>query len=94
MTLTAVLAGCGSGGHSQGDKDAASGPVPSASSKRPAATEPVDPQAVEKAAVLKAYRGMTAAEAKAYRTGSEKGTGLAQYATLDALGQTRLDLAG
>ncbi|MEV0185867.1 hypothetical protein AB0I54_42370 [Streptomyces sp. NPDC050625] len=89
MTLTAALAGCGSGG----DKGAASTPVSSATPSRPVVTESADPQAAEKAAVLKAYRGMTAAEAKAYRKGSEEGTGLAQYATLDALGQTRLDLA-
>ncbi|MER7780495.1 hypothetical protein ABTZ21_36855 [Streptomyces sp. NPDC096191] len=36
---------------------------------------------------------MTEAEAEAYRTGTDKGTGLERYASLDALGQTRLDLA-
>ncbi|MFF6866765.1 hypothetical protein [Streptomyces ardesiacus] len=36
---------------------------------------------------------MTEAEAEAYRTGTDKDTGLERYATLDALGQTRLDLA-
>ncbi|MER6342321.1 hypothetical protein ABT258_36270 [Streptomyces tendae] len=35
---------------------------------------------------------MTEAEAEAYRTGTDKDTGLERYATLDALGQTRLDL--
>jgi hypothetical protein len=30
---------------------------------------------------------------EAYRTGTDEGTGLERYATLDALGQTRLDLA-
>ncbi|MFQ6144627.1 hypothetical protein ACLMNJ_16360 [Streptomyces seoulensis] len=48
---------------------------------------------MEKAAILAVYRKMTQAETKAYRTGSEEGTDLARYATLNALGQTRLDLA-
>lgn len=45
------------------------------------------------AQVLAVYRAMTEAEAEAYRTGTDKDTGLERYATLDALGQTRLDLA-
>lgn len=52
-----------------------------------------DPQSADKAKVLEVYRAMTEAEAEAYRTGTDKGTGLERYATLDALGQTRLDLA-
>ncbi|MEU5525258.1 hypothetical protein ABZ759_32750 [Streptomyces sp. NPDC047860] len=52
-----------------------------------------DPEAADKAAVLKAYEGMTTEQAKAYRTASEQGTDLEKYATLDALGKIRNDLA-
>jgi hypothetical protein len=50
---------------------------------------PADPDAADRAKVLAVYRSMT----EAYRTGTDKGTGLERYASLDALGQTRLDLA-
>ncbi|MGI5143932.1 hypothetical protein [Streptomyces sp. CA-106110] len=58
----------------------------------PASTLPADPDAKEEAAVLAAYDGMTAEQAKAYRQASEKGTALERYATLNALGQIRNDL--
>ncbi|GED90675.1 hypothetical protein TNCT6_77600 [Streptomyces sp. 6-11-2] len=86
LLLGMAVTGCGSG--SGGDSKAGSPTASGGTTAAPTASVTPDPQAA-----LKAYRGMTAAEAKAYRTGSEKGTDLARYATLDALGQTRLDLA-
>ncbi|MFC7018070.1 hypothetical protein ACFQMH_41610 [Streptomyces viridiviolaceus] len=88
-----ILAGCGSGASDGQDADHAGADVSPSAQPTTALPSPADPEAADKAKVLEAYRGMTQAEAEAYRTGSEKGTGLERYATLDALGQTRLDLA-
>ncbi|MGX4695541.1 hypothetical protein [Streptomyces sp. JNUCC 63] len=89
LLLGVAVTGCGSGGDSKAGAPAASAGITAA----PTSSATVDPQAAEKAAVLTAYRQMTAAQAAAYRTGSEKGTDLQRYATLDALGKIRLDLA-
>lgn len=91
--LTVVLAGCGSSAPS--DSGRASNPAKSEApvSTGAASTLPADSDAREKTAVLAAYDGMTTEQAKAYRQASEKGTVLERYATLDALGQIRNDLA-
>ncbi|MFE0520760.1 hypothetical protein [Streptomyces sp. NPDC058954] len=92
VTLAGVLTACDSGKNTADDaaatKPAASAPPTTASS-----TAPADPGAREKAAVLAAYDRMTAEQAKAYRHASMTGTQLQRYATLDALGKIRLDLA-
>ncbi|MFD8952516.1 hypothetical protein ACFV0B_27100 [Streptomyces xanthophaeus] len=52
-----------------------------------------DPQQAEKTAVLAAYSAMSAEQLKAYRAADAKGTELEKYATAEALGQIRNDLA-
>ncbi|MGW6945114.1 hypothetical protein ACWGF3_39720 [Streptomyces xanthophaeus] len=52
-----------------------------------------DPQQAEKTAVLAAYSAMSAEQLKAYRVADAKGTELEKYATAEALGQIRNDLA-
>jgi hypothetical protein len=91
MAVAGLLTGCGDFG---GDGKPASTPAASAEPLAPAASTAASPgpQAADKAKVLAVYRAMTEAEAEAYRTGTDKGTGLERYASLDALGQTRLDL--
>ncbi|MEU3606234.1 hypothetical protein AB0E83_12375 [Streptomyces sp. NPDC035033] len=57
------------------------------------ATTSADPQAAEKAAALKVFASMWAERAKTYAKADLKGTALEKYATTNALGQIRLDLA-
>jgi hypothetical protein len=85
--LMTTLAGCGFGcSDGQGAADVS----PSAQPTSPASpSASPDSEAADRAKVLEVYRAMT----EAYRTGTDEGTGLERYATLDALGQTRLDLA-
>ncbi|MFE4444499.1 hypothetical protein [Streptomyces sp. NPDC056820] len=89
LLLGATVTGCGSGGDSKVGTPAVSVGTTAA----PTASATPDPQAAQKAAVLKAYRQMTTAQAAAYRTASEKEADLQRYATLEALGKIRLDLA-
>ncbi|MGW1870369.1 hypothetical protein ACWCPS_33090 [Streptomyces mauvecolor] len=49
--------------------------------------------ATEKAAVLASYNAMWVEQMKAYRKADAAGTDLEKYATLDALGRFRIDLA-
>lgn len=83
LALAAVLAGCGDGDDKP--SEAASTPAP--------ATSSADPQAAEKRAVLAAFDAMWAERTKAYAKADAKGTQLEKYATLDALGRIRIDLA-
>jgi hypothetical protein len=91
--LTVVLTGCGSSAPGDSGRDGDPAKSEAQVSTGRASTPPAGPDAKEKAAVLAAYDGMTAEQAKAYRQASEKGTALERYATLDALGQIRNDLA-
>ncbi|MFF4189071.1 hypothetical protein ACFYZ9_38370 [Streptomyces sp. NPDC001691] len=59
-------------------------------SQPPQSTSPEDAQ---KAAVLASYNSMWVAQMKAYRKADAAGTDLEKYATLDALGKVRIDLA-
>ncbi|MEU0634265.1 hypothetical protein [Streptomyces sp. NPDC005989] len=88
VPLALLLTGCGGG--DDGSKPSAA--PPAASTPAPA-TSAADPDAAEKAAVLAAYSSMSAEQAKAYGKADAKGTQLEKYATLDALGQIRNDLA-
>lgn len=90
MVLAGVLAGCDSGGDAKPAASSAESAQPSTPAESSASP---DPEAADEAKVLAVYRAMTEAEAEAYRTGTDKDTGLERYVTLDALGQTRLDLA-
>ncbi|MFH8736809.1 hypothetical protein [Streptomyces sp. NPDC017964] len=84
-----MISGCGSsdGGDKPSAKSPATTPAPSKSSAK------ADPEAAEKASVLDSYRRMWAEQMKAYRKADAKGTDLTKYASLDALGKFRLDLA-
>lgn len=88
LALALALAGCGGGE----DDKASSAPSATASTPAPA-TSAADPQEAEKAAVLAAYSSMSAEQMKAYRQASAEGTDLEKYATAEALGQIRNDLA-
>lgn len=90
VVLAGVLAGCDSGGDAKPAASSAESAQPSTPAESSASP---DPEAADEAKVLAVYRAMTEAEAEAYRTGTDKDTGLERYVTLDALGQTRLDLA-
>ncbi|MFF2174766.1 hypothetical protein [[Kitasatospora] papulosa] len=88
MGLGIALTSCGGG-----SGDARPQTLPSkASSAAPASTS-ADPDAAEKAAVLAAYSAMSREQMAAYRTASAKDTELERYATAEALGQIRNDLA-
>ncbi|MCY0947862.1 hypothetical protein [Streptomyces antarcticus] len=89
VALALALAGCGGGG---GDGKPSAAPSMAASTPG-AAKASADPQAAEKAAVLAAYGSMSAEQMKAYRAADAKGTDLEKYATAEALGQIRNDLA-
>ncbi|MFD8347085.1 hypothetical protein ACFV2C_33070 [[Kitasatospora] papulosa] len=82
------LTGC-----SGGSDDARPQMLPSAASSAASESASADPDAVEKAAVLAAYSAMSREQMAAYRTASAKGTELERYATAEALGQIRNDLA-
>ncbi len=94
VTLTWALAGCGSsGGDAKTPEEhpaASQESVPASASSTSSAS--ADPQAAEKSAVLAAYDGMTAAQAKAYRQASAKETALEKYATYKALAVIRTDV--
>ncbi|GAA5076958.1 hypothetical protein [Streptomyces similanensis] len=89
--LAGLLAGCGQG---DGNGKAKALPTPARSRDTIGATAPTptNPEAVEKAAVLAAYDGMTTEQTKAYQKASKKGTRLEKYATLNALSKIDLDL--
>ncbi|WP_405655524.1 hypothetical protein OG581_42025 [Streptomyces sp. NBC_01386] len=89
LSAVLMLSGCGSsaGGDNPSAKSPATPPTPSESSTK------ADPEAAEKASVLDSYRRMWAEQMKAYRKADAKGTDLTKYASLDALGKFRLDLA-
>ncbi|CAH9420361.1 putative secreted protein/lipoprotein [Streptomyces globisporus] len=90
VPLALALTGCGGGG----DSAKPSAAPPAASS--PTATDsasPADPDAAEKKAVLASYDAMAREQMKAYRQADAKGTDLEKYATTEALGQIRNDLA-
>ncbi|MFE3770893.1 hypothetical protein [Streptomyces sp. NPDC059122] len=71
--------------------DAKSTPTASASTD-PAPAKSSDPESTAKQEVLAVYTNYWAEQVKAYAQGSEKGTNLQKYATLDALGRSRTDL--
>ncbi|WP_097870342.1 hypothetical protein [Streptomyces sp. rh34] len=89
VPLALALTGCGGG--DDGAKPSAA--PPAASSPAPAASASVDPDAAEKTAVIASYEAMTREQMKAYRKADAKGTDLEKYATTEALGQIRNDLA-
>ncbi|MFJ3438878.1 hypothetical protein ACIPMU_35740 [Streptomyces cyaneofuscatus] len=89
VTLVLALTGCGGG--DDGAKPSAA--PPAASSPAPSLSASVDPQTAEKRAVLASYTAMATEQMKAYRKADAKGTDLEKYATTEALGQIRNDLA-
>lgn len=90
VPLTLALAGC-AGGDDGAKPSAASS---AASSPAPAASvSPAAPDAAEKTAVLASYASMVREQMKAYRQADAKGTDLEKYATTEAFGQIRNDLA-
>ncbi|WP_329215954.1 hypothetical protein [Streptomyces microflavus] len=89
VPLSLALTGCGGGGDSAKPFAA----PPAASSPAPSASASVDPQAAEKATVLASYAAMAREQMKAYCQADAKGTDLEKYATTEALGQIRNDLA-
>ncbi|MCG8971479.1 hypothetical protein JRC61_38950 [Streptomyces sp. CL12-4] len=92
VALALALAGCGGG-----DGDDKASPAPSTASHEvaspTASSAPADPDTAVKAAVLETYSRMWDEQMKAYRKADAEGTDLEKYATLDALGQFRNDLA-
>jgi hypothetical protein len=82
------LAACGSSGN-EGDGKAS--PTQTGSAPAPA-TSSADPQAAEKSAVLDAYGHYWVEQAKAYKTGTIKGTELKKYALGDAVARVESDL--
>ncbi|MFF3326930.1 hypothetical protein [Streptomyces sp. NPDC002889] len=84
VALAAVLAGC------SGSNDGDSKPSQGVSTPAPA-TSSADPQAAEKAAVLKAYEGLTAAEARTYAT-AKLDPELEKYAAHKALSDIKVTL--
>lgn len=79
------------------DSEKSDSSAPAAASHSPSASETpdksVDPDAAQRVAVLETYSRMWAEQMKAYRKADAKGTDLTKYASLDALGKFRLDLA-
>lgn len=85
-----TLSACGS----SGDDSKASPQTPPPSTSPTASASPSAPQdEPEKEAVLKTYTHMWAEQMKAYKKADATGTDLTKYASLDALGKFRLDLA-
>lgn len=79
---------------SSSDGNKKSSAHPSTTKSSPAAsTASAAPDAAEKNAVLKTYSNMWVEQMKAYKKADAKGTDLTKYASLDALGKFRLDLA-
>lgn len=89
VALAFALAGCG--GNGKDDKASSAPPAAVTTSASPMAS--ADPKAAEKKAVLTAFDAMWAERTKAYAQADAKGTQLEKYATLDALGKIRIDLA-
>ncbi|MEU1867845.1 hypothetical protein [Streptomyces gardneri] len=92
LALVLTLAGCG-GGDGDAKAPATTAPPTTATATPAPATSSADPEATEKKAVLAAYGSMWAEQMKAYGKADAKGTALEKYASLDALGQFRIDLA-
>jgi hypothetical protein len=84
LALALLLTACGGGGST--DKTEAP-PTPASSSAS------ATPEQAQKQAVVKAFTAMWTERTKAYARASLKGTKLTRYATLDALGQIRNDVA-
>ncbi|MGW4560998.1 hypothetical protein ACWEN3_00895 [Streptomyces sp. NPDC004561] len=83
MLCTALtLSACSSS--DEGGKNSAQTSPPASSA--PASTASADPDAAEKAAVLKTYNAFWAEQVKAYAQGNIQGTDLKKYASKDALG--------
>ncbi|MFE4861478.1 hypothetical protein [Streptomyces sp. NPDC056670] len=74
-----------------GDKNPTTAVTPSAAPRQTPQTTSAD--AAEKAAVLASYNAMWVEQMKAYRKADAAGTELEKYASLDALGKFRVDLA-
>lgn len=92
LGATVVTAACDSAagdGQASAQKSSSASPAPTPTP----ATSSSDPESAEKAAVLAAYSHMWAEQMKAYAKADAAGTDLEKYATLDALGQFRNDLA-
>ncbi|MFJ3973398.1 hypothetical protein ACIPYR_35365 [Streptomyces parvus] len=87
VTLALALTGCG------GSDDDPKPVFPTLKASSPAASASADPDAAEKRAVLASYAAMSREQMKAYRKADAKGTDLEKYATTEALGQIRNDLA-
>ncbi|MEU5417393.1 hypothetical protein [Streptomyces clavifer] len=85
------LTGCG--GSSDDTKPPTVLSTPSSAAPEPSAS-PADPDVAVKAAVLASYSAMSREQMKAYRQADATGTDLEKYATTEALGQIRNDLAG
>ncbi|MFG2894907.1 hypothetical protein [Streptomyces sp. NPDC048248] len=81
-----TVTSCSGGGSSE------AGAKPTDASTKPAPSKSVDPEAATKQEVLARYNKYWAEQVKAFSKGSEKGTDLQKYATLDALGRARADL--
>src|SRR5690242_8724857 len=92
VIFAGALTACDSGTKG-GDDAAATEPAASASPTATASTASADPDANAKAAVLGVYRSMWTEQMKAYMKADARGTDLTKYASLDALGKFRLDLA-
>ncbi|GHB71494.1 hypothetical protein GCM10010331_69260 [Streptomyces xanthochromogenes] len=74
-----------------GDKNPTTAVTPSTAPRKTPQTPSAD--AAEKAAVLASYNAMWVEQMKAYRKADAAGTELEKYASLDALGKFRIDLA-
>ncbi|WP_406510989.1 hypothetical protein [Streptomyces sp. NBC_00212] len=88
-----VLLGACSGtkGDKSSDKNPSTAVTPSTAPHQTPQGASAD--ATEKAAVLASYNAMWVEQMKAYRKADAAGTDLEKYATLDALGRFRIDLA-
>ncbi|RPK55817.1 hypothetical protein [Streptomyces sp. ADI95-17] len=84
-----VMTACSSGG----DENPKASSTPSSAKSSVAPSNIADPDAAAKRKVLGSYDRMWTEQMKAYHKADEKGTDLQKYATLDALGQVRNDLA-
>ncbi|MFE5885967.1 hypothetical protein [Streptomyces hydrogenans] len=89
LALALALTGCAADADEKGPTKPTVAPTTTAAP----ATTSADPQTAEKEAVLKVFASMWAERAKAYAKADIKGTSLEKYATTDALGRIRLDLA-
>ncbi|MFI6055655.1 hypothetical protein ACIBCO_36925 [Streptomyces violascens] len=88
----AFLGACSSKSDEASDKPSATA-APSTASPSSAAPASASPEDAAKAAVLASYNAMWVEQMKAYHKADASGTDLEKYATLDALGKVRIDLA-